>query len=88
MWSAVSLRDWIRYIPIGHNITVDSYLPDFSSICTFICFTSQETFGYCYRFDGQLIYPYMTAAQLEMEDGDIIGKSFVFPKDTRIATYA
>ena len=27
-----------------------------------------------FRFDGRLIYPYNTVNQLEMEDGDIIGK--------------
>ena len=25
-----------------------------------------------FRFDGQLILPYMTPAQLEMEDGDVV----------------
>ena len=35
-----------------------------------------------FRFDGQLIYPYMTAAQLEMEDGDIIGKIIFCTKGT------
>ena len=27
-----------------------------------------------FRFDGQLIFPYMTPTMLEIEDGDIIGK--------------
>ena len=26
-----------------------------------------------FRFDGELIFPYMTPAMLDMEDGDIIG---------------
>merc|ERR1712059_64919 len=35
-----------------------------------------------FRFDGQLILPYMTPAQLEMEDGDIVDVYLSRPSET------
>jgi len=35
-----------------------------------------------FRFDGQLILPYMTPAQLEMEDGDMVDVYLSRPSDT------
>ena len=35
-----------------------------------------------YRFDGQLVFPYMTPEQVGLEDGDIIDVYVSRPSDT------
>jgi len=95
MTVCTSLNDCVTFTMTTLNLTMR--MAEDNTAATFSLATTDELLGVLemysgqlglnvhalfFRFDGQLILPYMTPAQLDMEDGDVVDVYLSRPSET------